>query len=261
MTGNHGIFGRLSATGSVSSLRRAGQLTLDILLPLQCVKCGTVVGADGGLCATCWPTVRFLQAPQCAACGLPFDVPLGDGALCGTCSRAAPPFERARAAFLYDDASRDLVLSFKHADRTDAAPVYARWLARAGGPLLAEADVIAPVPLHWTRLFRRRYNQAALLALALGRQGGVAVDTRLLVRRRRTPSQGGLGATGRRENLRGAIVVHPGRRAALAGRRILLVDDVFTTGATAAACARALLRAGAGAVDVLTLARVVRPIF
>ena len=261
MSGQDSSEGIGLTTGSLRPLWRAGRLALDVLLPLQCLGCGAVVGSEGGLCPDCWPKVRFIQAPQCAACGLPFDYDLGDGALCGACSREAPSFARARAAFVYDDASRDLVLAFKHADRTDAAPVFARWMARAGGDLLAEADMIAPVPLHWTRLFRRRYNQAALLALALGRHSGTRVEPGLLYRRRRTPSQGGLGAQRRQENVRGAIAVCPGKRDRIAGRRIIIVDDVFTTGATAAACTRALLRAGAGAVDVLTLARVLRPIF
>ncbi|MDP7667316.1 MAG: phosphoribosyltransferase family protein, partial [Rhodospirillales bacterium] len=158
-----------------------------------------------------------------------------------------------------DDASRRLVLAFKHADRTDAAPAFAEWMARAGAELLADGHVIAPVPLHWTRLFRRRYNQAALLAAALGAKAGVPVAHELIVRRRRTPSQGGLGPSARRRNLAGAFAAAPKGADAIADRRVLLVDDVFTTGATARACSRALLGAGAAAVDVLTLARVVRP--
>ena len=169
-----------TARGLARSVWRAGCLTLDTLLPLQCLSCATVVGPDGGLCPTCWPSITFIQAPQCATCGLPFDLDLGEDAVCGACSREAPPFSRARAVFVYDDASRHLVLSFKHADRTDAAPVYARWMARTGAALVAEADVIAPVPLHWTRLFRRRYNQAALLAKALGHHSGIPVDPSLL---------------------------------------------------------------------------------
>jgi ComF family protein len=159
----------------------------------------------------------------------------------------------------YDDASRDLVLAFKHADRTDGAPAYGAWLARAGADLVADADAIAPVPLHWTRLFSRRYNQAALLALALGTHAGLPVVPDLLIRRRRTPSQGRMSATGRARNVAGAFSLNARRLAFLEGRRILLIDDVLTTGATVESCARVLLRGGAAAVDVLTLARVVRP--
>jgi ComF family protein len=179
--------------------------------------------------------------------------------LCAGCIREPPAFDRARAALAYDDASRPLVLGLKHGDQTHAAPAYARWLQRAAGPLLAEADVIAPVPLHRWRLWHRRYNQAALLALALGRAGGVPVVPDLLVRRKRTPSQGGLNRTERRRNVRGAFVVRPGHAARVKGARVLLVDDVLTTGATVSECAKALRRAGAAAVDIAVLARVVRP--
>jgi ComF family protein len=159
---------------------------------------------------------------------------------------------------IYDEASRDLVLAFKYADRTDAAPAYGAWLARAGGELLVQAELVVPVPLHWTRLFGRRYNQAQLLARAVGRMGGCAVRPDLLRRSRKTSPQGRLTATQRRVNLAGAFAVGAGAAASIRDRRVLLVDDVLTTGTTASACARTLLGAGAGAVDVLTLARVVR---
>jgi ComF family protein len=240
-------------------LKRGGSRLLDIVLPPRCLKCGTAIDAVGAMCADCWPDVAFLAPPHCAACGLPFEFDLGPEALCGACARERPVFARARAAFRYEDGSKDLILRFKHADRTDAAPAFARWMARAGDALVADADLIAPVPLHWLRLFARRYNQAALLASALGALSGKPAVNDLLLRRRRTPSQGGLGATARRRNVAGAFTVHPRHRVRVADKRVLLVDDVLTTGATATACAGALLRAGAATVDVLTLARVVRP--
>lgn len=230
-------------------------------LPPQCPSCGDVVETAGVLCGTCWRKVDFLGAPLCGACGLPFtfDPGLADVVLCGACARDRPPFERARAVMAYGELSRKLILAFKHGDRTDTAPALGRWLAASGSELIADADVMAPVPLHWSRLFARRYNQAALLVAAVGHLSGVAVVQDLLVRRKRTPSQGRLGRAARRRNVRGAFKVRPARRKDPDGQRVLLIDDVMTTGATARACAGVLLRAGAGAVDVLTLARVVRP--
>lgn len=239
-------------------LRRSAAGLFDAVLPPRCLQCGELVGDHGGLCAACWSRLRFLGPPCCAACGLPFEFDLGADALCGGCSARRPRFDRARAALAYDDASRDLVLRFKHADRLDGAATFAGWMVRAGGPLVAEADLIAPVPLHWLRLVRRRYNQAAVLANAIGRESGVRVAPDLLVRRRATPSQGHLGREGRRRNVAGAFRLNPRWAQALTGRRVLLIDDVLTTGATAESCARVLLAAGAKAVDLLVLARVVR---
>ena len=239
-------------------LGRAWRAGLDVLLPPLCFGCGAAVEGRAALCLACWRRVRFLAPPVCESCGLPFEADPGPGAVCGECARETPPFARARAAFVYDEASRGLILSFKHGDRTDAAPAFGLWLMRAGAELLPEARLIVPVPLHWTRLFARRYNQAALLAHEVGRLAGVAVATAVLARRRRTPSQGKLGRSTRQRNLAGAFAVPERHRAAVAGKRILLIDDVLTTGATASACARALLAAGATAVDVLTLARVIR---
>lgn len=254
------LHGAMIGATAASGARRLGRLLLDAVLPARCLGCGAVVSAPGALCAGCWAGLRFLGPPHCACCGYPFAFAPGEGdALCGGCLRARPAFRQARAVLAYDAASRGMLLAFKHGDRTDAAPAFGAWLARAGAPLLAEAELVVPVPLHWSRLFSRRYNQSALLALAVGRLAGLPVAPDLIVRRRRTRSQGGLGRAGRRRNVQGAFAVPRRRRARLAGRHVLLVDDVYTTGATADACARALLQAGAAAVDLLTLARVVRP--
>lgn len=243
---------------AVGIVRAAGRRCIDVLLPPRCLACGEIVSADGALCPACWATVAFIAPPCCRRCGVPFAFDPGAGVECGECVRQPPPFQRARAALRYDDASRGLILGFKHADRTHAAPAFAAWMARAAGPLLTDAEVVVPVPLHWTRLIRRRYNQAALLALAIGRIGGRTVVPDALVRRRRTPSQGQMRRLGRFRNVTGAFVIHPRRAGHVAGKRVLLVDDVLTTGATVEACIRALRAAGATAVDVVTLARVVR---
>lgn len=246
----------------------AGRLLLDAVLPPLCLGCGEIVEAPGALCASCWQGFSFVSPPQCARCGDPFAEHLGEGALCAVCLVRAPKYRRARAALAYDAQSRRLVLPFKHGDRTDIARACGGWMARAGGELLAEADIVVPVPLHWRRLLARRYNQAQLLARAAMRayaEGMVPADRRarlipdLLRRRRWTGSQAGLRARERRRNVREAFELHPRWAAEVAGKVVLLVDDVLTTGATAEACAGVLQRGGAQHVDVLTLARVVRP--
>jgi ComF family protein len=248
---------------TASVLRRGAALVVDALLPPLCLGCHAVVETPGTLCAPCWAKVAWLAPPLCACCGLPFEFDPGVAApgelRCAACLRDPPAFARARAVFRYDEASRNLILAFKHADRTQAAPAFGHWLARAGGELLAAADIVAPVPLHWLRLAWRRYNQSALIAQAAARAAGRPCVPDLLVRRRRTPPQGAFGRAERRRNVRRAFAIDARHAGAVTGARILLVDDVFTTGATVEECARTLLAGGAAAVDVLTLARVVRP--
>lgn len=231
---------------------------VDAVLPPRCLGCGDVVEDTGTLCGPCWSTLTWLGPPACACCGFPFPYAAPEVTLCAACSRLPPAFERARAVFRYDDASRGLVLGFKHADETHAAPAYGRWLARAGADLLADADLIAPVPLHRWRLLYRRYNQAALLAHAVARQSGIRLAVDLLARGRHTPQQGRMSPLARRRNVRAAFAVRPRWREPVEGKRVLLVDDVLTTGATVEECARVLRRQGAAGVDVVTLARVVR---
>lgn len=238
-------------------LRRAAGVALDAVLPPRCLKCGAVVDGDGLLCAACWPAVSFLAEPLCARCGISFPYPVEGRAECAACLAEPPAFDAARAVFVYDDASRPLVLGFKHGDQLHAAPGFARWLARAGAAVIGEADLIVPVPLHWTRLFRRRFNQAAVLANALARLTGLPAAPDLLRRRRRTSSQGLLGRRARARNVAGAFALRPGGEAKVAGRAVLLLDDVLTSGATANACAAVLRRAGARKIFILTLARAV----
>lgn len=244
--------------GSSNAPLRLVRRAVEIILPLRCLGCGEVVGESGAVCARCWREIDFIGPPHCACCGLPFAYDAGPDALCGGCAQTPPVFRRARAVMTYNDASRSLILAFKHADRTDAAPVYGAWLARAGAPLIGEMDIIVPVPLHRRRLIARRYNQAALLSQALARTTGKPVRVDALVRHRATPSQGRMSRTERARNVRAAFGVRRSRRADIENRSILLVDDVMTTGATASACVNALLQAGAANVDVLTLARVTR---
>lgn len=232
---------------------------LDAVLPPLCLSCGAVVAEPGSLCPQCWGRMGFLSAPHCHACGHPFDVDSGGEGemLCGPCLAKPPPWGRARAVLRYDDASKPLILRFKHADRLEGAPAFARWMVRAGAELLAEAEILVPVPLHRWRLLARRYNQAALLALAVGRQSGVAVAPDALIRLRRTLSQGHMDREQRRRNVAGAFAVSERRRDLVTGKRVVLIDDVLTTGATLGECARVLLKTGAARVDVLTLGRVV----
>lgn len=228
---------------------------LDTLLPPRCYACGAAVSRQGELCGPCWAGLTFITEPMCRICGYPFDFAAPGESLCAACHARRPAFDRAKSALVYDDASSSLVLAFKRGDRTHLTEPLGRLAARAGGELLAEADLILPVPLHPRRLFARRFNQAALLARAISKASGVDWDADLLHRRRHTPSQGGLSYRQRRENMRGAFTV----KRRLDGRRVVLVDDVMTTGATAEACAKALRRAGAQRVALLTLTRVVRP--
>ena len=244
----------------VGLARAVGPAVVDAVLPPLCLGCNEIVGAPGSLCPSCWASLSFVAPPWCTCCSRPFARDAGPDALCGACAARPPRWRRARAVLVYDGRSRGLVLPFKHGDRTDMARACGRWMARAGAELVAGADLVAPVPLHWRRLFTRRYNQAQLLAratLAAAPPGGARLVPDLLQRRRWTAPQGG-DARQRHDNVRQAFTVAPRHASRVAGRRVLLVDDVLTTGATAEACTLALQRAGAAAVDVLTLARVVR---
>lgn len=256
-----GTDGGAGRRGAAAALRRARTLLLDCLLPPDCPLCHQPVDRAGLLCPECFRRIRFIAEPCCRQCGEPFSAPGfgGAGRVCAPCGAAPPPWRQGRAAMIYDEWSRPLILRLKYADRTDLAPVLARHMLRAGAGLLDGADLLVPVPLHRRRLFHRRYNQAALLARATGRLAGLPTIPDLLVRPHPTPPLGRLGATARRDTLRGAIALRPGRAAQVAGQRILLVDDVMTTGATTGECARVLLAAGARSVDVLVAARAPAP--
>jgi ComF family protein len=231
----------------------------DLIWPPRSLLSEKFVSRPGAIEPALWARLTFLSAPCCFHCGFPFETDAGPEAVCGACAAKAPAYHRARAAVAYDDLSRALVLELKHAGRRDGLPVFAAWMNQAGAELVAEADLIAPAPLHWTRLAARRFNQAAWLAQALGKLSGKKVAYAALARVKGGKSQAGMDAGQRRRNVSGAFRVRPESRRLIAGKNILLIDDVFTTGATAEACARALKRGGAARTDVVTLARVVRP--
>jgi ComF family protein len=242
--------------GRRSILARAA----DIVWPPRSLLSDRIVDRPGAIEAPLWAELTFLARPLCAICGFPFETAVEDGALCGACTADPPAFATARTALAYDEHARKLVLDLKRGGRRDGLKVFAGWMARAGADALAEADLIAPAPLHWTRLLERRFNQSAWLAEAISRTTGRPLAVDLLVRRRRRRSQEGLTASQRRRNVEGVYAVGPLAAGRVAGRIVVLIDDVFTTGATAEACAKALLRAKAAKVHVLTLARVVRPV-
>jgi ComF family protein len=234
---------------------------LNLVFPPLCVSCRGRVAEAHSLCANCWSRISFIEGSICACCGTPFEVDPGEETICGACHARPRNFDRARALLRYDDASKPLILAFKHGDRLDHARAFARWLERTGRALVNDADVLVPVPLHRWRLWRRRYNQAAILAERLAQACGRPHDPLALERKRPTKSQGEMpSAKARRRNVLGAFQVPKAKIADVKGRNVLIIDDVFTTGATLDACARALKRAGARRVDALALARVVRPL-
>jgi ComF family protein len=238
------------------SFRHAAKLALDVALPTLCVACREPVAGEG-VCANCWSKLSFIAKPFCPRLGIPFVYDPGPELLSMEAIASPPAYQRARAAVRYDEIAKTLVHTLKYQDRTDLAPTMGRWMARAGSELLAEADALVPVPLHWRRAWHRRYNQSGALAAVIGRQSGVKLKAELLQRSRATEQQVGLSRAQRASNVQGAFRVPSARQAEVSGARIVLIDDVLTSGATVDACARALLRAKAAQVDVLVFARVV----
>ena len=217
-----------------------------------------MIDAEASLCADCWKNLSFIGPPVCRHCGYPLPQVVAESPLCGRCAADPPIYDQARAALRYDDGSRSLILRFKHADRTDIAKTFGRLMANAGQDLLADCDLLVPVPLHRWRLLKRGYNQAAMLAQALSKVAGVPLLADLLQRTKPTRSQQGLSGNQRLRNINSsAFCLHPWHRSKVAGKKIALIDDVLTTGATIAACTRVLQAGGASSVVILALARVV----
>jgi ComF family protein len=231
---------------------------LDLVLPRLCAVCREPVTGQG-LCPACWLKLSFITRPYCERLGVPFVYDPGPGILSMEAIAAPPAYHRARAAVRFDEISRALVHSLKYGDRLDLAPMMGRWVAHAGREVLAEADALVPVPLHWRRLWARRFNQSAMLAAAVSAESGVSIAAGALKRVKPTAQQVGLTRNERATNVQGAFRVPPEGKPAVIGRKLVLVDDVLTSGATVEGCARALLRAGAANVDVLVFARVADP--
>lgn len=248
---------RAAWKGATRHARDLGRSAADLILP-PLAHDSREATAAAGLTPDAWSRIAFLEAPVCDGCGAAFEYDGGAFAekRCAACLAQPYGFARARAACVYDDASRGLILRYKHGDQQQFAPLFARWIGRAAADLLADADVVAPVPLHPFRLLSRRFNQAAEVARPLARNAALDYVPDALVRTTHTDSQGGKSRRGRRLNVRKAFAVTEAGRRRIKGRRILLIDDVLTTGATGEACARALIDAGARAVDLAVIARV-----
>jgi ComF family protein len=238
--------------------REAWRSALGLLYPPTCIACQAATGEPHALCAACWSGIRFIERPFCERLGTPFAVDLGQPLLSPAAIADPPVFNRARAVAEYDGTASLLVHRLKYNDRLELARALGTMMTRAGAELLGDTDVIGPVPLHRWRLWRRRFNQAMALAKAVSAESDVSCDPFLLARVKRTRRQVGLTKAQRQENLQGAFRVPVEAKARLKGKRVLLVDDVLTTGSTANAASRALLRGGAASVDVLAFARVVK---
>ncbi|KXF79388.1 amidophosphoribosyltransferase [Paramesorhizobium deserti] len=246
--------GRTNGARGIAA-RLAAQVS-GLLFPPQCAGCGREVADPGTVCGRCWSHLRFIDRPYCAVMGTPFAHDLGENFLSAEAIADPPPFRRARAAVIHDGIPRRMIVGLKYHDQTNLAPWMAKWMVRAGGEMIADCDVIVPVPLHPLRFWSRRFNQAAELARAVARISEKPLEPEALIRVKRTRQQVGLLATERQRNVSGAFRVPQGEEIKVRGRNILLVDDVYTTGATVKAATRALMRARAASVDVLTFSRV-----
>ncbi|WP_246657632.1 ComF family protein [Cohaesibacter sp. CAU 1516] len=240
------------------TLSRLGMACLDLIIPPRCAGCGASLEVSNHLCAACWSQMEWIDKPYCAVSGLPFAYDLGEEQVSSSVPARPPVYDRARSVTAFGDTARSLVHQLKYYDRTDLAKVMGRWMVRAGADCLDDPDSwIVPVPLHVLRLWSRRYNQAAMLAKVVAGETGLRFKPDLLRRVRPTRQQVGLSGEARRSNVEGAFKLSLPDRLTLSGRRVVLVDDVWTTGATLEACCRVLRRAEVGEICIITFARVV----
>ena len=236
-------------------MKRILNYILDFFLPPTCPICHKK-GFGNGLCSECFSKLEFIGTQKCSVCGRPLDAIVPGMAVCGQCLKDPPCFHQAEAVFKYNDISKKLILAFKHGDHLELKNLLIKWMTANSAKLITNNDIIIPIPLHWTRLLKRKYNQSALLAQELAQKHGKIYDPINLVRIKATKSQGHLPPNKRKKNIRNVFRVKDPER--IKNKSILLIDDVFTTGATANECAKILLKAGAKSVDVLTFAKVVK---
>lgn len=236
--------------------KNAHRLFTDLVLPPSCFSCHEPVADQGTLCPRCWSKIEFITPPLCDKLGIPLPFDTGEGTLSAAAIAHPPAYNRARAVAAYSGIFPELIHDLKYRDHFDGLPQFARWLAVAGRELLVDADYLIPVPLYWSRLWSRRFNQSAELARALSKITDVPYGATILYRVKRTKTQVGMTPRQRKQNVSGAFLVHPPMRPAIEGKNLVLIDDVITTGATIEACVKTLLAAGAGRVNVLALARV-----
>lgn len=238
----------------MTPIASAGRFMSDLVMPPVCLACHDPLDSHDRLCPTCWSDIDFVRAPVCDRLGLPMPFDTGETMISAAAAAKEPVYNRARAVAQYSGNMRKLIHAYKYNDHQDARELFVNWLSVAGRDLLPDADLILPVPLHRWRLLMRRFNQSALLARNLARRHGLSYEPNILRRIRRTRPQVGLNQAQRRDNLSGAFQVTRSGQKRIKGRAVLLIDDVITTGATADACARALKKAGASRIDILSLA-------
>ena len=238
-----------------SFLKKLGRQILNLLCPPRCPICRETVDEAHCLCPNCYGKLNFITHPCCEICGRPFEYAAFNSVVCGSCLKNKPKFSMARSILEYDDFSKQLILSFKHGDRTDLTPILVKFLLLADPKIFENVDMIVPVPQHWARRFKRQYNQASLLGKVLGKQKGISFNPSILRRIKNTESQGHKLRKQREQNVKGVFhVMTPDK---IRGKTILVIDDVMTTGATLNECAKVLRRAGAKEVKAITVYRVI----